>query len=64
MDTMYKRLNKMDTANGEQKFIQVHETCLTDFLKNFDGCVKIMAKEGDLYTVEVFIMDKSEYPMN
>lgn len=41
-------------------FIQVHETCITDFLKDFKGCVNVLSKENDLYTLKVFIMDKTE----
>lgn len=50
------------SANGISKFIQVHETCLTDFIKDFDGSFKFMCKDGDLYTLNVFIMDKPTYP--
>ena len=55
----------MDCANGVSLFIQVHETCLVDFLKDFekyDGGLKILAKEGDLYTIQVFIITPVEYP--
>ena len=49
-------------ADGKELFIEVHETCITDFLKDFNGCIKIMGKEGDLYIIQVFIMTKHEYP--
>ena len=49
-------------ANGVTKFIQVHESCLTDFIKDFDNDFKIMCKEAEVYTLYVFIMDESTYP--
>lgn len=52
----------MITASGTEKFIQVHETCLTDFIKDFNGCINIMGKEGDLYTVQVVVLQKPQYP--
>lgn len=52
----------MNTANGTEKFIQVHETCLTDFIKDFNGCINIMGKERDLYILRVFILQKTQYP--
>ena len=52
----------MNTANGKEKFIQVHENCITGFIKDFDGCINIMEKEGDLYIVQVAILQKPQYP--
>lgn len=50
----------MNTANGKEMIIQVHETCITDFLKDFKGCVNVLSKEYDLYTIKAFIMDKTK----
>lgn len=52
----------MSTASGIEKFIQVHETCLTDFIKDFNGCINIMGKEGDLYSFQVVVLQKPQYP--
>lgn len=52
----------MNTASGKEKYIQVRETCLTDFVKDFDGCINIIGKEGDLYIFQVVVLEKPEYP--
>ena len=58
----------MDCANVMNMFVQVHETCLLDFLRDFHkdnlGCgLKILSKEQDLYTIEIFISNELENPV-
>ena len=50
----------MISADGKEKYIQVHEACLTDFIKDFNGCINVMGKEGELYTLQVFILQKPQ----
>lgn len=50
----------MISADGKEKYIQVHETYLTDFIKDFNGCVNVMGKEGELYTLQVVVLQKPQ----
>jgi len=50
----------MTAVSGTSKYIAVHKNCITDFLKDFDGCVTICEKEGDYYSVDVCVLDKPE----
>lgn len=58
----------MDCANVMNMFVQVHESYLLDFLRDFHkdklGCgLKILSKEQDLYTIEIFISTRQENPI-
>ena len=48
----------MTAVSGTSKYIAVHKNCITDFLKDFDGCVTICEKEGDYYSLDICILDK------
>ena len=51
-------------ASGKELFIEIHQTCITDFLKDFNGCIKVTAKQNDFYIVEAFIMERIEKPIS